>query len=89
MAENDRWIADVHCRFAIPPWPELMKFRVVVTTCYDASILANAQCTNTALAKLEHYVMSALHPTKEVARGVVPHWTHLLIDEVSRIILAG
>ncbi|KAL1712139.1 P-loop containing nucleoside triphosphate hydrolase protein [Schizophyllum commune] len=78
-----------HCRienekFAIPPWPELMKFRVVVTTCYDASILVNAQCTNTALAKLEHYVMSALHPTKEVARGVVPHWTHLLIDEAAQ-----
>ncbi|KAL1745330.1 P-loop containing nucleoside triphosphate hydrolase protein [Schizophyllum fasciatum] len=71
-------------KFAIPPWPELMKFRVVVTTCYDASILANAQCTNTALAKFEHYVMSALHPTREVSRGVVPHWTHLLIDEAAQ-----
>ncbi|KAI5828471.1 hypothetical protein K523DRAFT_54006 [Schizophyllum commune Tattone D] len=71
-------------KFALPPWPKLMKFRVVVTTCYDASILVNAQCTNTALAKLEQFVMSALHPTKEVARGIVPHWTHLLIDEAAQ-----
>lgn len=72
-------------KFAVPPWPELMKFRVVVTTCYDGSILVNAQCTNTALAQLEQYVMSALHPRRDTsARGVVPHWTHLLIDEAAQ-----
>lgn len=60
-----------------------MHYRVVVCSCLDASILVGAQCTNRALMKMEEEVTNILHPhqrTKHVAR---PHWTHLLIDEVS------
>jgi hypothetical protein len=46
----------------------------------DASILVTAQCTNTALARLESDVVSALHPHRK--QPIMPHWTHLLIDEV-------
>jgi hypothetical protein len=67
--------------FALAPWETLMRFRVVVCSCLDASILVTAQCTNSSLARLENDVVSALHPHRKLP--IAPHWTHLLIDEVS------
>jgi hypothetical protein len=59
-----------------------MKYRVVVTSCQDAGILAAAQCTNTSLVALEEFVMGSLYPDVDRV-PTPPHWTHLLIDEVS------
>lgn len=58
-----------------------MKYRVVACSCIDANILADAQCTNISLMRLESEVLSSIHPHAEQA-VVKPHWTHLLIDEV-------
>jgi hypothetical protein len=57
-----------------------MKFRVVVCSCVDASILVAARCTNAALGLLESTVVGALHPHRR--REIMPHWTHSIIDEV-------
>ena len=59
-----------------------MQYRVVVCSCLDASILVTAQCTNRALSRLERKVQSSLHPRRQQV-AAPPHWTHLLIDEVS------
>jgi hypothetical protein len=59
-----------------------MKYRVVVCSCLDASILVAAQCTNTSLARLEREILTSLHPHRKL-ETIPPHWTHLLIDEVS------
>lgn len=71
-------------RFAIPPWEKLMKYRVVVCSCLDASILVAAQCTSHSLSRLEREVLSSLHPRRQQV-DAPPHWTHLLIDEVSHL----
>ena len=41
------------------PWKTLMQFRVVVTSCLDASILVGAQCTNTQLMAMEGEVAAS------------------------------
>jgi hypothetical protein len=58
-----------------------MKYRVVVCSCLDASILVAAQCTNSSLARLEREILTSLHPHRK-PQMTSPHWTHLLIDEV-------
>lgn len=68
--------------FALPAWETLMRYRVVICSCLDASILVTAQCTNSSLARLESDIVSTLHPRRK--HPIAPHWTHLLIDEVSR-----
>ncbi|KAJ3789054.1 P-loop containing nucleoside triphosphate hydrolase protein [Lentinula aff. detonsa] len=71
-------------RFALPPWKMLMRYRVVVTSCLDASILVNSACTNIVLCALEEHMVSSLHPHRKIKHPVVPHWTHLLIDEAAQ-----
>jgi len=69
--------------FALPAWETLMKYRVVVCSCLDASILVAAQCTNTSLARLEREILTSLHPHRKL-ETIPPHWTHLLIDEAAQ-----
>ncbi|CAK5271393.1 unnamed protein product [Mycena citricolor] len=71
-------------KFALPSWDVLLKYRVVVTSCVDAGILIDAHCTNFALARLETQLMGCLRPRKQSAKPVLPHWTHLLIDEAAQ-----
>lgn len=40
--------------FALPAFPTIMKYKVVVTTCRDASLLTRARMTNADLYILEH-----------------------------------
>ena len=61
-----------------------MQYRVVVCSCLDANILVTAQCTNRSLSRLEREVLSSLHPHRQEV-AAPPHWTHLLIDEVSHL----
>lgn len=70
-------------KFGIPPFRELMKYRVVVCSCVDANILTEAQCTNRTLMRLEDEIMGSIHPHSTARTPAKPHWTHLLIDEVS------
>lgn len=69
-------------KFSIPPLKNLMRYKVVVTSCLDAGILTGARCTNNMLGMLEHSVVNALHPT--CVSSIKPHWSHLLIDEAAQ-----
>jgi hypothetical protein len=69
-------------KFALPPWNVLLRYRVVVCSCLDAGILVDAHCTNNALARLEADIVGSLHSRRQVKEPIMPHWTHLLIDEV-------
>ncbi|KAF9480299.1 P-loop containing nucleoside triphosphate hydrolase protein [Pholiota conissans] len=71
-------------KFALPPWKQLMKYRVIVTSCLDAAILLRAQCTNITLMAMEEEVTVSLHPHRPRKHIVQPHWTHLLIDEAAQ-----
>ncbi|KAJ7619298.1 P-loop containing nucleoside triphosphate hydrolase protein [Roridomyces roridus] len=72
-------------KYSLPPWPVLMRYRVVCTSCQDAGILVDAHCTNRALARLEADMMSGLHPRRGGGQEpIMPHWTHLLIDEAAQ-----
>ncbi|KAF5376028.1 hypothetical protein D9615_007749 [Tricholomella constricta] len=71
-------------KFALPPWKTLMRYRVIICSCLDAGILVAAQCTNTALMRLEEQVTHSLHPHRLPKQQVTPHWTHLLIDEAAQ-----
>ncbi|KAF7326633.1 hypothetical protein MVEN_02600100 [Mycena venus] len=71
-------------KYALPPWDVLLRYRVVVCSCLDAGILVDAHCTNTALARLEADVVGSLHPRRQVKEPIMPHWTHLLIDEAAQ-----
>lgn len=71
-------------KFALPPWETLMKYRVVVCSCLDAGILVAAHCTNTSLMQLELEITSSLHPHRHPKPKVLPHWSHLLIDEAAQ-----
>ncbi|KAF9451324.1 P-loop containing nucleoside triphosphate hydrolase protein [Macrolepiota fuliginosa MF-IS2] len=71
-------------KFSIPTFKELMKYRVVTCSCVDANILAQAQCTNRALMRMENEVISSIHPHSTPAPAAKPHWTHLIIDEAAQ-----
>ncbi|KAJ7075675.1 P-loop containing nucleoside triphosphate hydrolase protein [Mycena belliarum] len=71
-------------RYSLPPWDVLMRKRVVVCSCLDAGILVDARCTNSALARLEADIVGALHPRRQIKEPIMPHWTHLLIDEAAQ-----
>ncbi|KAL7417001.1 P-loop containing nucleoside triphosphate hydrolase protein [Mrakia frigida] len=66
--------------FALPPFAQLMSYRVVLCSCLDASILLQARASNEDLGLLEASTTGTIH------RGVSiePHWTHLLIDEAGQ-----
>ncbi|KAK7055393.1 P-loop containing nucleoside triphosphate hydrolase protein [Favolaschia claudopus] len=70
--------------FALPPWDILLRYRVVVCSCLDAGILVDAHCTNAALARLESDVVGLVHPRRQAREPIMPHWTHLLIDEAAQ-----
>ncbi|KAJ7160946.1 P-loop containing nucleoside triphosphate hydrolase protein [Mycena filopes] len=71
-------------KYALPPWETLLRYRVVVCSCLDAGILVDAHCTNNALARLEANIIGSLHPRRQVKEPIMPHWTHLLIDEAAQ-----
>ncbi|KAI0597038.1 P-loop containing nucleoside triphosphate hydrolase protein [Biscogniauxia sp. FL1348] len=73
--------------FSIPPFPQLMAYRVVVTTCRDASILMWARMTNTDLYSSLYKLQSLIHPySPNPPKEVELHWTALLIDEAAQAI---
>lgn len=69
--------------FSLPPFPDLMKRRVVVVTCRDAEILQRARLTNRDLFELEQNMHEVLHSE---SKPIVPalHWTSLIIDEAAQ-----
>ena len=67
--------------FGLPPYHELMTFRVVVTHCLDAAILVDARATNVDTMGTEQVCLPVFHPHQP---RVLPHWTHLLVDEAGQ-----
>jgi DNA polymerase III delta prime subunit len=75
FVENDK--------FGLPPIKDLMKFRIVVTTCSDAAIITKARVTNYHIQiAREHFEQHLyFHPERLTASLF---WTHLLIDEAAQ-----
>jgi len=69
--------------FMLPPFKQFMTYNIVVTSCRDASILADAHLTNTSLWTLERNIISAFHPESNVAPPKL-HWGALLLDEAAQ-----
>jgi len=72
-----------HDLFSLPPMPQLMAFRVVVTTCQDADILVQARVTNRDLISLQNSLASAIN-IKSHQGETPPHWTALIVDEAAQ-----
>lgn len=78
--------------FAIPPLPQMMRYRVVVTTCRGASMLISSGLTNEDLFWMEHGLHSILHPNAtpdrdaetDLGKSIDLHWSGLLIDEAAQ-----
>jgi helicase MOV-10 len=71
--------------FTLPDFPRLMKFKIVVSSCQDASLLVNACVTNSDLVQFEHNVFSSLHPTMPSCPKRL-HWGALLLDEAAQAV---
>lgn len=69
--------------FYLPPFRKLMAYNVVVASCQDASILAEARLSNSDLWTIERNVMSAFHPEEELPTTDL-HWGALLMDEAAQ-----
>lgn len=69
--------------FGLPPFAQLLRYKIVVTTCRDAEILIRARLTNRDLWSLEDALCSQIHPnTATMTRAL--HWTALLVDEAAQ-----
>ncbi|KAG6360345.1 hypothetical protein INS49_011403 [Diaporthe citri] len=70
----------VNNTFTLPALQELMKYRVVVTTCRDSSLLAQARTTNSDLYTMEN----SLRNLTSAPESTKLHWSALLIDEAAQ-----
>ncbi|KAF1945308.1 P-loop containing nucleoside triphosphate hydrolase protein [Clathrospora elynae] len=69
--------------FYLPPFKKLMAFNIVVTSCRDAAILADARLTNNELWTIQQNMASAFQP-EDAAPTLSLHWGALLIDEAAQ-----
>lgn len=69
--------------FYLPPSRALLAFSVVVMSCRDAAILAEARLTNADLWTMERDLVSALHPEDDPPIPSL-HWGALLLDEAAQ-----
>ena len=69
--------------FGLPPMPELMAYKVVVTTCQTADVLVHARVTNRDLINLQSSLADAIHPDSSRSACTL-HWTALLVDEAAQ-----
>lgn len=72
--------------FGMPPLETLMRYRVIVTSCRDSSMLARARLTNKDLYAVQHSIQTvsmAISPYEPLPE-VKLHWTALLLDEAAQ-----
>lgn len=64
-------------KFAMPSFPTIMRYRVVVTTCRDASLLSRARLTNADLCTLEQGFqgITSSSPVHRVRQSEIRHAT--------------
>jgi helicase MOV-10 len=72
--------------FGIPPFRELMRFKILVVTCRDADMLVKARLTNMDLYTFQKDVNSAYDLASELTLPRSLHWGALLIDEAGQSI---
>ncbi|KAK1765404.1 P-loop containing nucleoside triphosphate hydrolase protein [Phialemonium atrogriseum] len=70
--------------FALPPFAQLMSYKIVVTSCRDASMLMYARMTNSDLYATEYGLRDRIHPLDPSPPEVRLHWDALLIDEAAQ-----
>jgi putative helicase MOV10L1/helicase MOV-10 len=70
--------------FALPSFAHLMTYKIVVTSCRDASMLMYGRMTNSDLYAVEHGLRSRIHPFDPPPLEVRLHWDALLIDEAAQ-----
>jgi hypothetical protein len=70
--------------FSLPPFKHLMLYKIVVTTCRDASLLMYSRMANSDLYAAEYGLRSSIHPYDAQLSQVELHWTALLIDEAAQ-----
>lgn len=68
-------------RYSLPTPEKFFNYRVVVTSCMDAAHLVVAQFTN--IGVMDQKQFKPAHPLRTSTQRLKPHWTHLIIDEVS------
>lgn len=77
-----------HSIFNLPPFPKLMGYKIVITTCLAADILVQARTTNRDLGLLEKNLNSMLYPGLRQSNpsntGSSLHWGALLVDEAAQ-----
>jgi hypothetical protein len=71
--------------FSLPPFETLMSYKVVVTTCRDASLLLYSRMTNSDLFAAEFGLRRTIHPCGKIPK-VDLHWGALLVDEAAQAI---
>lgn len=71
-------------KFDLPPLPQLQLYKIVVTTCRDASLLLYARITNRDLYAVETGLRKALRPHSKQPPQEPLHWNALLIDEAAQ-----
>ncbi|KAK4503982.1 hypothetical protein PRZ48_004897 [Zasmidium cellare] len=69
--------------FSLPPFPELMRKKVVVITCRDVDVLRKAHVSNADLFQLERSLHAAIHPEYPPLFPQL-HWSGLIIDEAAQ-----
>ncbi|KAF2628781.1 hypothetical protein BU25DRAFT_447762 [Macroventuria anomochaeta] len=70
--------------FYIPPFKTLLSYSVIVTSCCDAVIMAEARLTNADLWTMERALVAALHFEEEPPTPFL-HWGALLLDEAAQV----
>lgn len=70
--------------FALPPFAQLMSYRIIVTSCRDASMLMYARLTNSDLFTVSSTLHQQIHPTLPPPSKARLHWGALLIDEAAQ-----
>lgn len=69
--------------FSLPSFKELMRLKIVATTCRDAEILVRARASNRDLCDLERTIHETIHPEGNDMQLDL-HWTGLLVDEAAQ-----
>ena len=70
--------------FSLPPFAQLMQYKIVVTSCRDASMLMHARMTNSDLYAVEYGLRSRIHPSSPPPPEASLHWDALLMDEAAQ-----
>ncbi|KAK4441990.1 putative helicase MOV-10 [Podospora aff. communis PSN243] len=71
-------------QFDMPPFEQLMSYKIVVTSCRDARMLLESRMTNTDLYTVESSLHSRIHPEDPPPTTARLHWDALLIDEAAQ-----